>query len=62
MTERIIHLGESVPLWAYLRNLRAMARLSPFPGTRAFYRALLRNVIRETREQRVAQFQMEKAA
>jgi hypothetical protein len=62
MTERVIAMGESVPLDAYIRNLRTMARLTPFAGTRAFYRDLLRNVIRETREQRVAQFQMEKAA
>jgi hypothetical protein len=62
MTERIIQLGESVPLWAYIRNLRMMARLSPFPGTRAFYRTLLQAVIREAREQRVQQAAHRRAA
>jgi hypothetical protein len=62
MTERVIAMGESVPLDAYIRNLRTMARLTPFAGTRAFYRDLLRNVIRETREQRSERAEHREAA
>jgi hypothetical protein len=55
-------MGESVPLDAYIRNLRTMARLTPFAGTRAFYHDLLRNVIRETREQRAERAEHRRAA
>jgi hypothetical protein len=62
VTERVQHLGQSVPLWAYIRNLRTMARLTPFAGTRGFYRDLLRAVIRETREQRAERAEHRRAA
>jgi hypothetical protein len=51
MTERVTQMGQSVPLDAYIRNLRMMARLTPFPGTRAFYRQLTRTVIADYRKQ-----------
>jgi hypothetical protein len=62
VTERVTQMGQSVPLWPYLRNLRTMARLTPFPGTRMFYRNLLRSVIADYRRQQAERAAHRKAA